>query len=67
MSSSAALAGAVRQALSEGLGSAQIQAITTEECINEVDYAGLEDEPVVTEAPAPEKPKRKRRPKNASD
>lgn len=70
-SSSDDLVQAVRKALSEGVGPAQIKVIAEEECINEVDYAEIgppdvEVESVLNDPPAAEKPKKKRRSKNAS-
>ncbi|TXH54873.1 MAG: hypothetical protein E6Q97_09970 [Desulfurellales bacterium] len=62
--SSEDLAAAVRKALSEGVGSAQIQTIAAEECINEVDYVPVDDP--TPDATTDEKPKKKRRVKNAN-
>ena len=57
-SSSSDLAHAVRQALSAGIGGEQVLNIAREETINEVDY-------VPADTPEVEKPKRRKRGKNA--
>lgn len=74
-SSSSDLARAVRQALSEGIGGEQVLNIAREETANEVDYVPLESpdmeqESVLSDPPPiaeEEKPKRKRRGKNATN